>query len=1018
MKKSFLLILPCILYSMIAFAQDPAYPFAPAAPQNIVAAEYFIDNDPGLGNGTSVPVSPAVNISNLSPVINVNGLSNGVHRVFLRTRSAEGHWSTAGWKAFLYDFDPAYPTAPAAAQNVVAAEYFIDNDPGIGNATAISITPGVDVTNIPVPVNTTGLTNGVHRVYIRTKSNEGRWSLTSLKEFIYNDDPVYPVSPAAAQNIVAAEYFVDNDPGIGAATPISITAATDISNLNVTVNTSGLSIGIHRVYVRTKSNEGRWSLTNLKDFIVNNDPAYPVSAAAAQNIVAAEYFIDNDPGFGAATPISLSAATNISGLVVTANTAGLANGNHRIYVRTKSNEGRWSLTNQQDFIVNDDPAYPVSPAAAQNIIAAEYFIDTDPGLGAATAISISAATNISNLAITVNTTGLSNGQHTLYVRTKSNEGRWSLTNTRSFFTDLLALSDNTLSFGNVPVTSTANRNLTITNNSAVSQTINSVTVTSPFSTNFAGTITIPAGGNHVMQVSFTPTAVQAFSQTMQLQTSAGNYDVVLNGTGIDQVISWAISPATGNNYGNVAVSTPSNFTFSILNTGNVSVTLSNVSSSDAAFVPTFTAGTIIPAGGNINLPVVFTPPAVGPFNAQIQIISSTAGVTAVTTTVSGNAYNPGAPPVLQFVSGTPYNGNTGVNPVAGQTGNYTYKILYKSSNNRAPQSGYPKLGVDLNGDQDFVDINEGLFIMSKEGSSNDYITGVVYTYTFVHNNNTSTAGFRFFAVDDNGNTATTVDINYINGPLITDQQLDLRIFANDITFSKNNPAPGETFTVFARVSNSTALPATNIPIKFYRDTILIAQTTLAAVNAFSNATVSQTLNFAAEGFYPIKVWIDSSNTLGDINPLNNYAIRPVIVGSPILPGGINVTTTASMQQCPQLRVTFSGHAQYYGSSIPTSVAGAEVTINTGTQLITTTTNSNGDYYYVLTGVTCGGTLTYTVSVTDFTFTSSLVTGSVATPCPAPNTCTAPPFMGGITATSSSNPCSYVAGSSGPAHHHR
>ena len=72
--------------------------------------------------------------------------------------------------------------------------------------------------------------------------------------------------------------------------------------------------------------------------------------------------------------------------------------------------------------------------------------------------------------------------------------------------------------------------------------------------------------------------------------------------------------------------------------------------------------------------------------AKLKIESSTAGVGFVTTALSGNGYNPGAPPVLQFASVTPYNGTTGVNPAAGQTGNYTYKILYKSSNNRAPSN--------------------------------------------------------------------------------------------------------------------------------------------------------------------------------------------------------------------------------------------------------------------------------------------------------------------------------------------
>ncbi|RYE17044.1 MAG: hypothetical protein EOP51_24640, partial [Sphingobacteriales bacterium] len=108
----------------------------------------------------------------------------------------------------------------------------------------------------------------------------------------------------------------------------------------------------------------------------------------------------------------------------------------------------------------------------------------------------------------------------------------------------------------------------------------------------------------------------------------------------------------------------------------------------------------------------------------------------------------------------------------------------------------------------------------------------------------------------------------------------------------------------------------------------------------------------------------------------------------------------------------SGQANYFGTGSPTAVAGAEVTINTGTQIITTTTNANGYYSYLLTGVTCGATFTYNVSITDFTFTSSLVTNAIALPCPAPTACTPAPSMGGAYASSSSNPCSNIVGGTG------
>ncbi|MFT3822542.1 MAG: CARDB domain-containing protein [Chitinophagaceae bacterium] len=1011
MKK---IILFLLVQAFIAstYAQDPDYPTPPAAAQNIIRAEYFIDTDPGQGNGTSITLTPGIDLSNVPVTINVNGLTNGVHRLYIRALNGEGKWSLTNVKDFLYDSDFPYGPTIAAAQNIVAAEYFIDTDPGTGAGTAISITPGLDLSNVSVVVNTASLTNGTHRLYIRAKSAEGRWSLTNVKDFIVDFDFNYPGSLTAALNVVAAEYFIDTDPGIGNATAIPITPGLDLATVNATLNTSTLAVGTHRLYIRAKSAEGRWSLTNVKDFLVDMDFNYPSAPVATLNVVAAEYFIDTDPGFGNGTAISISAGTDLSNIAVAANTSTLAIGTHRLYIRAKNQEGSWSLTGVKDFIVNTDFGYPEPLSAALNIVAAEYFIDTDPGFGAATPVTITPGTNLSNVPVTVNTSGLSNGKHNFYLRTRNQEGRWSLTAQAQFYTDLMAITPDTIKFGNVPISEFIEKNVVITNNSSTAQTITAIAAGTGFTTNETLPITINAGTSDTIAVRFSPTNITTYVDSVVFTTSAGKYRSVLTGTGIAQVPSWSIDPASGYNYGNVALNAGSTYNFVIRNTGNIPVTLSSVTTDNSAFVPTFTTGTVIAANSTINLPVVFTPTSVQAYSSVLKIRSSTAGVDSVTTTVWGNGYAPGTPPTLEYVPGGVYGGTSGVDPAVGQTGIYTYKILYKSANNKAPMAGYPKVSIDLNGDQDFNDLNEGTFTMTKEGNSTDYVTGVVYTFTYTHNNNTSTAGYAFEVKDEDGNAATA-GIAYKSGPVVTNDILDLRIFANDISFSNSNPQPGQSFTMTARISNSTAVPATNIPIKFYRDTILIGSDVLPAVSAFGSSTISRTFNFAEEGFYPIKVWIDSSRTLNESNVLNNYAIRPVTVGSPNLPGGITVTTSASRQECPQLQVLITGHAEYFGTGASPIVAGAEVTINTGAQTFKTTTDANGNYSIVVTGVTCGsGNFAYAVTVTDFTFTSSAASNSIPMPCPAPNACkppTAPPSQGGVVMRANTSPCSNIAG---------
>jgi PKD repeat protein len=228
----------------------------------------------------------------------------------------------------------------------------------------------------------------------------------------------FAVLPCMGQTIQKIEYFIDADPGFGQATPVAFSAAADISNLPVSVNTSGLSSGMHTLYMRSQNSNGYWSHTNRLAFVRT-----PVSAPQAL-ITGLEYFVDNDPGFGAGTFISTPAAADVVNFSFTANLPALSSGIHTLYVRSKDNNGQWSLTNKHVFV----KTFLNSP----DIVFAEYFIDTDPGFGLATAIPIIPGDSIPALTFNADVTALSNGIHTLYVRTKDSNGLWSLTNRHAF----------------------------------------------------------------------------------------------------------------------------------------------------------------------------------------------------------------------------------------------------------------------------------------------------------------------------------------------------------------------------------------------------------------------------------------------------------------------------------------------------------------------------------------------------------------------------------------------------------
>ena len=142
-----------------------------------------------------------------------------------------------------------------------------------------------------------------------------------------------------------------------------------------------------------------------------------------QKIKRVEYFIDNDPGVGKGKNISI--AQNDTVLInTTLQMPNLVQGVHVLYVRAANDNG-WGLTENYPFTVTDTAGSPA-------IINAEYFFDNDPGAAKATTLNINAADTVRQK-LALSTGSLSDGMHTLYVRTQSSSGKWSLTENALFY---------------------------------------------------------------------------------------------------------------------------------------------------------------------------------------------------------------------------------------------------------------------------------------------------------------------------------------------------------------------------------------------------------------------------------------------------------------------------------------------------------------------------------------------------------------------------------------------------------
>lgn len=255
-----------LLFSIAAAATQaqPPYPAAPPPPGNITHLEYFINTDPGFGNGTPVTVPvPQPDLNSFAFSVPAAALPQGYYRFYLRSRDANGRWSHTHDAFFSNVVAPVYPVAPPAPVNIVRLEYAIDASPPFGGGTPIAVTPGVQIAGLNVSIPTTGLAAAPHVLYIRSQDANGRWSLTNINFFDNSVAPPYPAAPPAATPLQQMEYFIDTDPGFGLGTPVSFTPGTDVT---VPFSVNGIASGNHTFYIRSRNNP--WSVTNAVPFSV------------------------------------------------------------------------------------------------------------------------------------------------------------------------------------------------------------------------------------------------------------------------------------------------------------------------------------------------------------------------------------------------------------------------------------------------------------------------------------------------------------------------------------------------------------------------------------------------------------------------------------------------------------------------------------------------------------------------------------------------------------------------------
>jgi hypothetical protein len=140
--------------------------------KQVTRLEYFYDQDPGFGKGDAVDFeTDAQGRIQMDLNLPLDGLSVGMHQLFIRALNGRDEWSIAHKHTFFVT-----PFAAQTVPTIAKGEYFFGEDPGEGNGTTV-LPDNPSGGGVAFSIQAAPMQTGHHTLQFRCQDSFGNWSM-------------------------------------------------------------------------------------------------------------------------------------------------------------------------------------------------------------------------------------------------------------------------------------------------------------------------------------------------------------------------------------------------------------------------------------------------------------------------------------------------------------------------------------------------------------------------------------------------------------------------------------------------------------------------------------------------------------------------------------------------------------------------------------------------------------------------------------------------------------------------